>query len=206
MVYDLLRALPGDQAFLTPSLARITPRKLDANLEASGPHDFAVRIQRCSSTAPSTSTASRSASVTIASRPFWKERDHLSLIRKSELVKFYSVIQNDRDNPGNTGRGLVTLEKRQHRTRKGCNFEPKKIRFPSISQGITCSGRKLRRSPPLLIWTGSADSIDEDPAEIPILGGRRMFAQGKALAIGMSARTSASRTSVSRTSASRTWA
>jgi hypothetical protein len=37
------RALPGDPVFLSPSPTRITPRKLDANLEASGPHDFAVR-------------------------------------------------------------------------------------------------------------------------------------------------------------------
>src|SRR5580693_7799531 len=39
----LLRALPGDQVCLTPSLTRIAPRKLDANHEASGPHDLAVR-------------------------------------------------------------------------------------------------------------------------------------------------------------------
>ncbi len=36
--------LPGDRAFLSPSLAKIASRKLDAGVEASGPHDFAVRI------------------------------------------------------------------------------------------------------------------------------------------------------------------
>jgi len=52
----LFRALPGDRAFLSPSfpdvarrktrlgLARL--RKLDAGVEASGPHDFAVRSAR----------------------------------------------------------------------------------------------------------------------------------------------------------------
>jgi len=44
-----LRALPGDRAFLSPS-SRVTA-KLDASVEASGPHDFAVRVstvrQRC---------------------------------------------------------------------------------------------------------------------------------------------------------------
>src|SRR3984893_17253873 len=40
-----LRALPGDRAFLSPSLAKIASRKLDAGVEASGPHDFAVRTQ-----------------------------------------------------------------------------------------------------------------------------------------------------------------
>jgi hypothetical protein len=43
--------------------------RLDASVGASGPHDFAVRLERCSSAAPSASTASRPASVTIASRP-----------------------------------------------------------------------------------------------------------------------------------------
>jgi hypothetical protein len=54
----LPRALPGDQAFLTPSLCR-TSAKLDANLEASGPHVFAVRKQARSSARRLASTASR---------------------------------------------------------------------------------------------------------------------------------------------------
>ena len=44
-------------------------RRLDAGVEASGPHDFAVREPVLSSAAPSASTASRPASVTIAKRP-----------------------------------------------------------------------------------------------------------------------------------------
>jgi hypothetical protein len=44
MVYGLLRALPGDRAFLPPSSAKVAFRKLDASVEASGPHDFAVRF------------------------------------------------------------------------------------------------------------------------------------------------------------------
>src|SRR5437764_2408742 len=43
--------------------------QLDASVGASGPHDFAVRLTCCSSKAPSASTASRPASVTIAIRP-----------------------------------------------------------------------------------------------------------------------------------------
>jgi hypothetical protein len=43
--YGLCRTLPGDRAFLSPSLAKIASRKLDAGVEASGPHDFAVRKQ-----------------------------------------------------------------------------------------------------------------------------------------------------------------
>jgi hypothetical protein len=39
----LLRALPGDRAFLPPSPAEIASRRLDASVGASGPHDFAVR-------------------------------------------------------------------------------------------------------------------------------------------------------------------
>jgi hypothetical protein len=49
-----------------------TSAKLDASVEASGPHDFAVRLRRRSSSALSASTASRLTSVTIAIRPSWK--------------------------------------------------------------------------------------------------------------------------------------
>jgi hypothetical protein len=40
--YGFLRALPGDRALLPPSSA--ISRQLDASVEASGPHDFAVRF------------------------------------------------------------------------------------------------------------------------------------------------------------------
>jgi hypothetical protein len=45
----LYRALPGDRAFLSPSSAEIYFRQLDASVEASGPHDFAVRTSALSS-------------------------------------------------------------------------------------------------------------------------------------------------------------
>jgi hypothetical protein len=47
MVYGLLRALPGDRALLPPSPRAVSCARLDASVEASGPHDFAVRF-RCS--------------------------------------------------------------------------------------------------------------------------------------------------------------
>src|ERR1700688_2437596 len=53
---------------------KLASQELDASVEASGPHDFAVRIRRRSSKAPSASTASRPTSVTIASAPH-EERD-----------------------------------------------------------------------------------------------------------------------------------
>src|SRR5438874_7865625 len=48
---------------------QVTTCRLDASVGASEPHDFAVRLTCCSSAAPSASTASRPAFVTIASRP-----------------------------------------------------------------------------------------------------------------------------------------
>src|SRR3954468_21205638 len=54
-------------------------RQLDASVGASEPHDFAVRLTCCSSAAPSASTASRPAFVTIASRPS-VERDGALII------------------------------------------------------------------------------------------------------------------------------
>jgi hypothetical protein len=50
-----------------------TSAKLDASVEASGPHDFAVRKPTPSSEALPASTASRPAFMTIASRPLWDE-------------------------------------------------------------------------------------------------------------------------------------
>ena len=47
-----LRALPGDRACLPPSPRGNHPAKLDASVGASGPHDFAVRVTRCTSAAP----------------------------------------------------------------------------------------------------------------------------------------------------------
>jgi hypothetical protein len=44
-------------------------RRLDAGIEASGPHDFTVRNKRRSSARAVASNASRPASVTIAIRP-----------------------------------------------------------------------------------------------------------------------------------------
>src|SRR3954465_3474933 len=53
-----LRDLPGDRACLSPSLCVCA--KLDASVEASGPHDFAVRVQhRSSAVLTITSIASR---------------------------------------------------------------------------------------------------------------------------------------------------
>ena len=48
---------------------RSSLRRLDAGVEASGPHDFAIRQKRRSSAALSASIASRPTSVTIASAP-----------------------------------------------------------------------------------------------------------------------------------------
>src|SRR3954467_13873019 len=71
-----LRDLPGDRACLSPSLCVCA--KLDASVEASGPHDFAVRVQhRSSAVLTITSIASRPASVTIASAPRWDETARL---------------------------------------------------------------------------------------------------------------------------------
>jgi hypothetical protein len=53
---------------------KLASHELDASVEASGPHDFAVRKKALSSLALPAATASRPASVTIAKRPS-EERD-----------------------------------------------------------------------------------------------------------------------------------
>src|SRR5258707_1087738 len=59
--YGFLRALPGDRAFLSPSQATMREhrRQLDASVEASEPHDFAVRLAHRSSVDAKASIASR---------------------------------------------------------------------------------------------------------------------------------------------------
>src|SRR3979490_1484325 len=44
--YGLLRALPGDRAFLSPSSAEMNSRQLDAGVEAPGTPHFAARESR----------------------------------------------------------------------------------------------------------------------------------------------------------------
>jgi hypothetical protein len=43
MVYDLLRALPGEPGFFATIACWIIANRLDASVGASGPHGFAVR-------------------------------------------------------------------------------------------------------------------------------------------------------------------
>jgi hypothetical protein len=59
---------PASPALLPPSSA-VCLRQLDTGVRVSGPHDFAVRRLRVRQRAAQASTASRPASVTIASRP-----------------------------------------------------------------------------------------------------------------------------------------
>jgi hypothetical protein len=69
MVLRLIRTLPGDRAFLPPSPAEVAFHKLDASVEASGPHDFAVRFQAARHRPIHVHRIPRSTSVTIAIRP-----------------------------------------------------------------------------------------------------------------------------------------
>jgi hypothetical protein len=66
-----LRALLGDRAFLPPSPVRCASivTRLNASVEASGPHDFTVRRRRRSSFGAFASIASRPTFVTMANAP-----------------------------------------------------------------------------------------------------------------------------------------
>ena len=64
-----LRALLGDRAFLPPSLARSSPRKLGISVGMPGPHDFAVRDRRIRLVRQRVHRIPHPTSVTIAKRP-----------------------------------------------------------------------------------------------------------------------------------------
>ena len=92
MVYSCFVLSPVIRVLLTPSLTD-NSAKLDADLEASGPHDFTVRFR-----------AVRQGRIHVhciplrvrddREPPLWKERDSTSIIRKSESVKSYYEIRN----------------------------------------------------------------------------------------------------------------
>jgi hypothetical protein len=67
--YGLFRALPGDRLLATVIPQKLASQELDASAEASGPHDFAVRVTRCSSSAHPRPPHPAPRFVTIASRP-----------------------------------------------------------------------------------------------------------------------------------------
>src|ERR1700748_1074581 len=67
--YGLFRALPGDRLLATVIPQKLASQELDASAEASGPHDFAVRVTRCSSSAHPRPPHPALRFVTIASRP-----------------------------------------------------------------------------------------------------------------------------------------
>jgi len=60
--------------FVTVIPEKLASQELDASVEASGPHDFAVREKALSSLALPAATASRSAFRDVAQRPS-EERD-----------------------------------------------------------------------------------------------------------------------------------
>ena len=72
---------------------RLACAKLDASVEASGPHDFAVRVQpRSSAVLTIASIASRPASVTIASAPRWDETARLGKCFAAKTNAFIFAI------------------------------------------------------------------------------------------------------------------
>src|ERR1700692_171365 len=82
----LISCSPRRSGFLVTVAGGMFPRRLYAGVEASGPHDFAVRRQALSSVAPPASTASHPASVTIAIRPSCGE-DGTCITRITDSVK-----------------------------------------------------------------------------------------------------------------------
>ena len=76
MVYGLLRALPGDQEFFDTVVSRSSPQNLTPTLRRQD-HTSSPSASTPFVKGVSTSTASRSASVTIASRPLLGTRRHV---------------------------------------------------------------------------------------------------------------------------------
>src|ERR1700761_7070625 len=89
--YGLLRALPGDRAFLPPSPPGRLPRELDASVGASGPHDFAVHVSAVRQERLRVHRIPRPTSVTIATRPSCGNgmADHTQVIWAESEVEIF---------------------------------------------------------------------------------------------------------------------
>ena len=98
MVYGLFRTLPGDRAFLSPSLADIAANLTPASRRQD--HTTSPSASALSSRAPLASTASRPAFVTIASRPsVWDGTvADIKLIwvwRQAQFLKFRNYFEQE---------------------------------------------------------------------------------------------------------------
>src|SRR4051794_40700649 len=132
-------------------LARLSA-KLDASVEASGPHDFAVRVQHRSSAVPTiASIASRPASVTIASAPWWDETTQLGRCFASARNPFIFLI----------GAGQVFCPLRQNHRRPA--REQEKLQLLTMHTAPRpcrrSRGSRLRTRPRTSRWRTSRSSI-----------------------------------------------
>jgi hypothetical protein len=87
----VLRALPGDRAFLPPSLARLSC-ELGISVGMPEPHDFAVRVSHVRLTSPQRPSHSASRSVTIGHNALCIEAgcaNHTSVLRKLSRGLFF---------------------------------------------------------------------------------------------------------------------
>ena len=106
--YSLSRALPGDQTWDCHRHRRRLNRRLDASLEASGPHAFAVRLSAVRLTAPQRPPHPRPASMTLANAPLggtgWQI---IRLICTSEKQKYFCKRGWTRHNQNTTDLPVV---------------------------------------------------------------------------------------------------
>jgi hypothetical protein len=138
----VLRALPGDRAFLPPSSAR-SSRRLDTSVGVSGPHDFSVRIGIVRPRATRAATRCvhripRPTFVTIAKRPSYRVRDGAD--HASDLGPALSIFLKNRMSllrqTGTTGnlRITPTHELPVVQDRRSCVPTKRTRRFGSCNQ------------------------------------------------------------------------
>ena len=116
MVLRLISCSPRRSGFLASVAGGIEIRQLDASVEASGLHDFAVRDSVPSSEAASASTASHPASVTIAIRPFWWDETAMDMpviwVRTESGMIFGYGDRQPQITPNRIGRRFATVRAR----------------------------------------------------------------------------------------------
>jgi hypothetical protein len=99
MVLRRISSSPRRSGFLVTVTSQVSPTKLDAGVEASGPHDFAVRIRRCRQQHHPRPPHPAPTFVTMANAPLSGRDGHdIELIWISEKQKYFLRRGLDRAN------------------------------------------------------------------------------------------------------------
>jgi hypothetical protein len=142
---------PRRSGFVASVASRKLSARLGASVEASGPHDFAVRKKAPSSEARPASTASHPASVTIAIRPFWLDETEADMPviwvgMKAKIFLAMGMDSGDHTKSSPSGAGFFIKAMISEITRQSINVVPANAGIHSHRRRWSCEVVEQRLS------------------------------------------------------------